>query len=397
MPGSEIQTHKSLPEASSSDLDIRDYRAGMYLRQYQYEAFVPSKVNHGWTWSDARLNTLLEEATQALGELNGCSFIVPDVDLFISLHVVKEASESSRIEGTQTNMDEALRPVEEIDPERRDDWQEVQNYIQAMNEAIEALRELPLSNRLLRETHRTLLQGVRGEHKMPGEWRRSQNWIGGTSLQDTVFIPPPHHEVPELMGDLEKFWHNEEINVPHLVRIAISHYQFETIHPFLDGNGRIGRLLITLYLISNGLLAKPALYLSSYFERHRAAYYDAFTVVRGTSDLGHWVRFFLLAIRETARNGVETFQAILKLRADVERRVLTLGQRAGNARRVLSLLYQRPFVNVNEVADYLEVTHQTANRLVEDLVRLDILREATGFRRNRRFVFRDYLTLFLPD
>jgi Fic family protein len=377
-------------------LDIQDYRAGRYSRQFRYDAFMPTGVNHGWTWTDPRINTLLEEAIQALGELNAYSRIVPDVDLFISLHVVKEASDSSRIEGTQTNIDEVLRPVEEIAPERRDDWQEVQNYIQAMNEAIVALNELPLSNRLLRNTHRTLLQGVRGEHKQPGEWRRSQNWIGGTSLQDAVFIPPSHQEVPALMGDLEKFWHNEEIDVPHLIRIAIGHYQFETIHPFLDGNGRIGRLLITLYLISNGLLAKPSLYLSNYFEKNRAAYYDAFTVVRGTNDIGHWLRFFLRAVRETARTGVDTFEAILRMRSDVEARTISLGQRAGNARSALTLLYRRPLITVNEMAYHLGVTHQTANRLVRDLVRLDILREATGYRRNRRFVFHDYLGLFMP-
>ena len=386
----------TLPDPAQDDVHLRDYRAGTYFRQYRYEAFVPSAVNHGWTWSDPRIHTLLEEATRALGELNACSLIVPDVDLFIQLHVVKEASESSRIEGTQTNMDEALRPVEEIDPERRDDWQDVQNYIEAMHRSIAALDRLPLSNRLLRDVHKALMQGVRGEHKQPGEWRQSQNWIGGTSLQDAAFIPPPHHDVPALMSDLEKFWHNDAIHVPHLIRIAISHYQFETIHPFLDGNGRVGRLLITLYLISNGLLAKPSLYLSSYFERHRAAYYDAFTTVRGTSDLGHWLRFFLRAVRETARTGVATFQAILRLRADAEHRVLELGQRAGNARRTLTLLYRRPLVTVNDVAEHLEVTHPTANRLVGDLVRLGLLRESTGNRRNRRFVFFEYLSLFMP-
>jgi Fic family protein len=381
----------------SAPLNIEDYRAGTFARQYRYDAFMPTLVNHGWTWTDPRISTLLEEATRALGELNAYSRIVPDVDLFISLHVVKEASESSRIEGTQTNIDEALRPVEEIAPERRDDWVEVQNYIQAMNEAIIALQHLPLSNRLLCDTHRTLLQGVRGEYKQPGDWRHSQNWIGGTSLQDAVFIPPPHHEVPALMGDLEQFWHNDRIDVPHLVRIAISHYQFETIHPYLDGNGRIGRLLITLYLISNGMLVRPSLYLSSYFEKHRAAYYDAFTVVRGTHDLGHWLRFFLRAVRETARSGVDTFEAILQLRSDVESRILTLGQRAGSARQALALLYRRPLATVTELADHLGVTHQTANRLVMDLTRLGILRESTGYRRNRRFVFHDYLALFMRD
>ncbi len=377
-------------------MDIRDYHAGQYVRQHNYDAFIPSLINHPWTWADPRVNTLLEDATRALGELNAYALIVPDIDLFIGLHVVKEASESSRIEGTQTNIDEALRPLEEIDPERRDDWQEVQNYIQAMHEATAALKTLPLSNRLLRSTHHTLMQGVRGKRKTPGLWRRSQNWTGGSTLADAFFIPPPHQDVPALMADLERFWHNDAIDVPHLVRIALSHYQFETIHPFLDGNGRIGRLLITLYLISNGLLAKPSLYLSDYFERHREAYYDAFTVVRATNDVGHWLRFFLVAIRETARLGARTFQSILALRTEVEGRVLRLGRRAGGPRHALSLLYRRPVVTVNDLAEHLEVTHQTANRLAEDLCRLGLLKEATGFRRNRQFVFDEYLRLFMP-
>lgn len=375
-------------------MDISAYKSGYYRRLNRFEAFIPAGINHGWTWKDARINTLLEEATRALGELNAYSRIVPDVDLYLRLHAVKEASASSRIEGTRTNIVEAIRPIEEIDPGRREDWQEVQNCITAMNEAVSALPDLPLSNRLLRNTHRTLLQSARGENNQPGEWRRSQNWIGGASLQDAVYIPPPHGEIPELMGDLERFWYNDKIEVPHLVRIAISHYQFETIHPFLDGNGRIGRLMITLYLISKGLLSSPSLYLSSYFEQHRAAYFDVFSVVRGSDDMGHWLRFFLLAVRESARQGVDTFQKIMHLRDDIENRIIALDGRAANARRLFIHLFRQPIIKVNEVALLLEVTHQTANRLVKDLVQLGILSESTGFRRNRQFVFHGYLTLF---
>lgn len=362
---------------------------------YNSASFLPSTINHDWIWEDPKINTLLEKATKALGELNAFSLIVPDVDLFIHMHIFKEASTSSRIEGTQTHIDEALRLKEQIEPERRDDWQEVQNYVQAMKKAIEALKTLPLSNRLLCDTHRILLQGVRGEQKLPGEFRLSQNWIGGTSIADAAFIPPSHEEIPTLMSDLEKFWHNEAIEVPHLVRVAISHYQFETIHPFLDGNGRIGRLLITLYLVGQGLLAKPSLYLSSYIEKRKVAYYEGLTTVRATNDIGHWIRFFLVAVLETANQGVATFRKILDLRSSVELEILRLGKKAVRAKDLLNFLYRKAVVSPNEVVQTLSVTHPTANRLIKDFVELGVLQEKTGFQRNRVFQFDRYLRMFL--
>lgn len=375
-------------------MKFEEFRSGSFKQQYQYKSFQPSLINHEWSWEDPRINVLLENATKSLGELNAFTLIVPDVDLFIRMHIIKEANTSSRIEGTKTEMDEAVMDEESILPERRNDWREVQNYVRAMNTAIAELNTLPLSLRLLRQTHEILMTGVRGEHKTPGEFRRSQNWIGGASLTDAAFIPPHHNDMPDLLSDLEAFWHSEGIHVPHLVRCAISHYQFETIHPFLDGNGRIGRLMITLYLVSHGLLTKPSLYLSAHLEKHRGAYYDALTRVRESHDLGHWVRFFLQALVATAESGKRTFQNILDLRQEMDRSVVKLGRRAENARRLIILLYGNPAITVNSVAERLGLKYYTANQLVSTLEEMGILTEVTGYQRNRIFIFERYVDIF---
>lgn len=375
-------------------MKFEGFVSGQWAPQYQYKSFSPVKVNREWSWEDPQINTLLERASRQLAELDAFTRIVPDVELFIQMHITKEANNSSRIEGTQTEMDEAVLDSSQLAPEKRDDWQEVQNYIQAINEAVDELQRLPLSNRLLKHTHAILMQGVRGENKTPGEFRLSQNWIGGSNLADAAFIPPHDSEVPELMGDLELFWHNEQINVPELIRIAISHYQFETIHPFLDGNGRIGRLLIALYLVNKGLLRKPSLYLSDFFERNRVSYYDALMRVRVSNDMLHWVKFFLSAVIETAGKGKRTFEGILALRQEMDRLAFGYGKRAENVQALLRHLYRRPAVTAGQASEILEVTHQTASSLLNKMVEDGMLSEITGYQRNRIFVFTRYLQLF---
>ena len=376
-------------------MNLKDFKSGKLKQEYQYKSFLPEKINHTFIWDDPQINTMLEDATRALGELNAFTMIVPNVDMFIQMHIAKEANTSSKIEGTKTEMDEVLVAKSQITPEKRDDWQEVHNYIEAMNHAIKELNTLPLSNRLIKNIHAILLNSVRGEMKLPGEFRKSQNWIGGASLATAYFIPPHFEQVNELMGDLEKFLHNEEIFVPHLIKIAIAHYQFETIHPFLDGNGRIGRLLITLYLVSNGLLKKPSLYLSNFIEKNKSAYYEALTKVRTDNDLVHWIKFFLEAVISTANSGVDTFKRILSLKNEMESIIVGFGKKAHNASKLIEYLYQKPIISINEILEPLDISSKsTASSLVKEFEKKGILVEVTGYERNKLFAFEKYLNIY---
>ena len=380
-------------------MNLNNYKSGVLKQQYKYKSFSPFSINHSFTWDDPEINTMLEEATRELGKLDAFTLIVPNIDLFIKMHVVKEASTSSRIEGTKTEFDEALQSISQIEPERRDDWQEVQNYIKAMNFGIESLKteKLPLCNRLLRDIHEILLTGARGDRKQPGEFRHSQNWIGGANLRTAYFIPPHNEEVLDLMSDLEKFIHNEEIFVPHLIRVAIIHYQFETIHPFLDGNGRIGRLLITLYFIDKGLLQYPSLYISQFLEQHKQEYYDALMAVRTQSNLTHWIKFFLQAIISSAQNGTEKFEQVLQLKNLMEQKVVGFGKRAGNAQILLRALYQHPIVTVADASKILTSTTPTARTLLTDFVKQGILIEIQGQQLGKSYAFWKYIEIYKEE
>ena len=360
-----------------------------------YSYFMPSLINEQWKWEEQSINTLLEKAAIKLGELNSYSKLVPNIDLFIQLHVTKEAVVSSRIEGTKTQIEEALMDENEISPEGKDDWQEVNNYIKGLNQAITELETLPISSRLIKKTHQILLDNARGENKQPGEYRRSQNWVGGNTLADAVFIPPHQKNVDELMGDLEKFLHNEDIKVPALIKIGIAHYQFETIHPFLDGNGRIGRLLITLFLVDQKILNKPLLYLSAFFEKNKSLYYDNLTFVRTKSDMTQWLKYFLVGVAETAEDATQTLSDILELKTKLEISITTtFGKRSNNALLLLQFLFTKPIVHVNQVKEVTRSSYKSANDLVSDFVNVGILKEMTGQNRNRIFGFDQYLKMF---
>jgi Fic family protein len=373
---------------------MKDFIAGTYISQGSYKSFQPTLINRQWNLDNMEVIQLLSKADRDLGRLDMYSNYIPNIDLFISMHVLKEATQSSKIEGTQTNIEEALREKKDVPLDKRDDWEEVQNYIHAMETAIKELDKLPFSSRLIRHTHKTLLKGVRGEKRQPGEFRRSQNWIGGATINDATFIPPVHTTIPELMGDLENFVHNQEIFFPELLKIALIHYQFETIHPFLDGNGRVGRLMITLFLVNKGILKTPILYLSDFLEAHRRHYYENLMRVREKNDISQWFKFFLVGIIETANKGITTFDSILQLQKQIDTHIQTLGTRATNARKIANYLYQKPLINAEKVSEVADISFPSAYKLIADLERLGILKEITGGQRSREYIFDKYINLF---
>ena len=374
------------------------FQPGQFVKQGElgYKAFQPTEVNRRWEISDMALIRKLGIADRYLGRLDAFSDLV-DIDFYVAMHVTKEATLSAKIEGTQTSVREALLDRQAVASERRSDWEEVNNYIEALHHAIDKLEGLPLSSRLICSTHEILMQGVRGKHKQPGEFRTSQNWIGGSGPGNAVFVPPPPARVQDLMGDLEKMVNGDTDGLPELLKVAVLHYQFETIHPFSDGNGRLGRLLIPLYLINKEILRQPVLYLSAYFEGHRTAYYDHLTKVRTEGDMLGWFHFFLDGIIATARDGVETFNKTIRLERELPDKVDTLRGRSANGRRLLRVLFRQPVVSAADIAATLEVTPATAYKLIGDFVKLALLVEVPSSGRGRHYGFDPYLTLFADD
>ncbi len=379
--------------------DIAPHRAGRYVTQSTgYRAFVPARMPPDPPVAlDGELQSLLSQADHALGRLDGAVLTLPNPDLFVLMYVRKEAVLSSQIEGTQSSLQDVLAAEAAVlDPERPADVGEVINYVRAMNRGLARLADLPVSTRLIREIHAVLMDGVRGGRLTPGELRTSQNWIGpgGSTLSDAVFVPPPPEAVPEALSDLERFLHRDD-GVPALVKVGLAHAQFETIHPFLDGNGRIGRLLITFLLTERGLLNAPVLYLSHYLRRHRQEYYDHLQAVRDAGDWEGWLVFFLHGVDEVAADAARTAQQILTFREEARGAITDhLGRAAGNGLRILDSLFDRPIVSVADVREWLDITHAGANNLVHRLEDLGMLREFTGYARNRRYRFEPYLRLF---
>jgi len=342
-----------------------------------------------------RRQRLLERATLALGRLDSVTLLLPDPNLFLYAYVRREAVLSSQIEGTQSSMAQLLLfELEEAPGVPLDDVREVSHYVAALDHGLKRLQEgFPLSNRLIREMHAILLSGGRGSEQSPDEFRRSQNWIGGTRPGNAQFVPPPPHDLQDCMAELERFLHNEGNPYPALIKAALAHVQFETIHPFLDGNGRIGRLLIAFVLHHDRLLSQPLLYLSLYFKQHRAEYYRLLELVRTDGDWEAWLDFFLEGVERTATNAVETAKRLLTLFQQDEQKIQTLGRTASTPLRVFRSLCERPLVTLNQVCERTGLSFPAAAKAMRALEALAIVDEITGQRRNRVFAYRDYLNI----
>lgn len=374
-------------------------RSGRFVNQPEnYRAFIPAPLppDHPVDMDQETLK-LLSDADRALGRLDGVTSVLPNPDLFVAMYVRHEAVLSSQIEGTQSTLEDVLEF--EADAKGREhprDVEEVVNYVKALNHGLHRLGDLPLSLRLIREIHAKLLEGVRGQERTPGEFRRSQNWIGpqGCTLATATFVPPPVHEMQTALGDLEKFLH-ETAELPVLVHCGLAHAQFETIHPFLDGNGRVGRLLITFLLCQRGILHHPLLYLSLYLKAHRAEYYDRLMAVRTDGNWEGWIKFFLKGVFQVSQSATETARAILQMREDHRQAIAdNMGGRAALGLRLLDALYEQPIISVAFAEKRLECAYVTANKIIDQLAGLELLCETTGGQRNRRFRYEPYLNLF---
>lgn len=372
-------------------------RTGAFVKQLtgdlQYRAFIPNKVPFEIK-IDPSLQSLLSKTDLALGRLDGVADILPNVDFFILMYLRKEATLSSQIEGTQATFVDVLKAEAKIeDSEIHKDVDEILNYISTLNFGIDKTQQLPLSLRLIKLMHKGLLKGVRGESKSPGDFRESQNWVGGASIQTATYVPPPHYLVQDLMGNIEEYLH-DKTPVPVLIKTGIVHAQFETIHPFLDGNGRMGRLLITYYLCEQGVLREPLLYLSDFFKRNKTLYYDKLTDFREKDDIEGWLKFFLEGVIETSQNAVETARRIITLREASHARISSMGKSSEKALILLNRLFRVPLVRIRDVENITGLKNPNAIALVSKFVEKGLLREITGKQRHRVYAFQEYIDIF---
>ena len=373
-----------------------EFKSWTYKQQYQYKSFLPENINKDFLWKNTKINILLEKANLELWKLESFSKFIPDINFFISMHISKEAIQSSKIEWTKTEFDDLFaKDTSYKTLEERNDLIEVQNYIKALNLWIGQLKKLPLTFRIFNNIHKELLTWVRWEFKNPWEIRKSQNWIGWSSLQDAFFIPPHQDDLSDLITDFEKFLYNDELEIPELIKISIAHFQFETIHPYLDWNGRIWRLMIILYLMEKNIISSPILYISDFLEKNRWSYYDALTITREQNNIEHFIIFMLNWIIETCKSSISTLEKVLELKEKYEKKLIYFKWRIEKAQIILKYLYSNPVVNYKDIMNLLNISSPTtANKYIDDFIKIWILEQKTLNKRNKEYIFEDYLSLF---
>lgn len=378
-------------------MKIEHFVSGNDISLGDYKAFIPNEINHEWVWENKELNILLAKANKELGELNAYTSLIPNIDIYIRLHISNEANKSNRIEGTKTNIQEDMMKEEDISPEKRDDWLEVNNYIKALNHGINRIiiDDFPFTTRLLKELHAILLSGARGKYKTPGEFRTSQNWIGGTMPSNAVFVPPPIHTLHDLLSDFDKFVNNDDLFIPELIKVAIAHYQFETIHPFLDGNGRIGRILIPLYLLAKKELFKPCFYISDYFEKNRTEYYERLNNVRTKNDMLGWIKFFLTASIQTAQQAKNKFIRVIDLINNYNVYLRAYGKNSNNLGKIIDNMYIDPVTSIADLSKTTKLSIPTIQKYLDILIKDEKVVEITGNYRNRMFCLIEYFGIFV--
>jgi Fic family protein len=375
-------------------MKIKDFKAGEFKSQDSYKSFTPSKINHDWSIDDDKISYLLSKADRLIGELNVYTHLMPNVNNFIRMFMRKEAVSIARLKGSHATLEDSLFKHEKIDPKKKLDWYDVYYYVNAINVAINDLKSNSLSNRLIKHAHTVVLNSIRGENIQMGEYRDSDAWVNGNNLNDAQFIPPQPSEINDLMEDLQAFIQNQNSFIPPLIKIAIIHYQFLTIHPFRDGNNRMALLLITLFLINERILLKPSLCLSDYFEKHRTFYYDNLMAVRTNNNMTKWIQFFLESVIQTVEYNISVLKKIIDLRKAKRDKIVSMDAKNKKFQELLHLLFWQPIIDTNDVINEMNVSKVTALRLIYDFIEMGILKEKTGFKRNRIFVFEQYIQLF---
>jgi len=376
-------------------MKFKDFKSGVYIDQVKYKSFRPEKINHEWSIDDDNIIVLLSKAERLLGELNAYVGLVPQTSFFIRLFLRKEAVASTHLSGNQANIFDSLQKPEKVETSKKTDWTDVYNYVNAMNSSFAEIKQEGLSNDVLKNAHLLILNSLREENKSPGVYRPNQAWVEGDDITDAEYIPPDPAEINDLMIDLDNFVKNQHYLLPHLIKIAIIHYQFLTIHPFSEANGRLARLLTALYLTHHEILQKPVLCLSDYFDKHKAIYHDTLMSVRQTNNLSKWIIFFLEAVIFSSEDSINIYKKTLEMRKKiVKTKIVKFGSKTKNANELLQLLFWQPIIETEDIISELKVCKNTALNLIYDFVYLGILVELTGFKRNRIYVFDKYVSLF---